>query len=386
MMLFTALAALMAGTGYVLWRKTDEAEKDAAIKAEKDDAPPPKSEAEQLSDTMRVDDLCLELGAGLVILSDSAEAALPGKIKSLRGVFARDYGFVLPTVRIRDEATLPANRYRVLVQGVEAASGDLRGQGRMVLIPPGDHGLSGEPAKDPAFGLDALWVDSETADKAEAQGLTVVDPESVLTTHLTEVVKDHMAELQNYGATREAVDRLDREYQKLVTDLSVPSPMILVQHVLQRLLAERVSIRNLPLIAEAIAEGARGTSSVTKITEHVRQRLANQICAQLDDGAGYVPVLALSPAWEKEFVEAIRTGGDEPTFLMSPQRVQDFVLAARQQIQAHAGGDAWPAILVNADARHFVRSMLERVSPTTPVISHAEIHRKASLRTVGQIG
>ncbi len=384
---FVVLAGLMAGSGYLLQQRSrEDAEKSAAEAAAKAAETPARSEEEQLSDTMRVDDLCLELGAGLVMLSDSADAALPGKIKSLRGVFARDFGFVLPTVRIRDEPSLPAHRYRVLVQGVEAAVGELRGRGRLVLTPPGGHGLAGEPAKDPAFGLDALWVDDETGARAEEQGMTVVDPESVLTTHLTEVVKDHMSELQSYGATREAVERLDRDYQKLVSDLSVPTPMILVQHVLQRLLSERVSIRNLPLIVEALAEGARSTSSVTRITEHVRQRLANQICGQLADGAGYVPVLSLSPAWEREFVEAVRTGGDEPSFLMSPQRVQDFVLAARQQIQAHAGGDAWPAILVNADARHFVRSMLERVSPTTPVISHAEIHRKASLKTVGQIG
>ncbi|UMA66853.1 flagellar biosynthesis protein FlhA (plasmid) [Roseivivax marinus] len=382
---FAALALGMATLGYVMQRAAAEADRDSEADAARAAEPPAKSEGEVLADSMRVDDLCLELGAGLVVLSDSADAALPGKIKSLRGVFAREYGFVLPTVRIRDEPSLPSNGYRIMAQGVEAATGDLRAHGRLLLSPPDQAAFPGERTKDPAFGLDAIWVDADTADSAEAQGLTVVDPESVLTTHLTETVKEHMADLLSFRATREAIERLDKDYQKLVSDLPVPTPTIIVQHVLQRLLAERVSIRNLPLIVEAIAEAARGTSSAMRITEHVRQRLASQICGAMTSESGYIPVIGLSPAWEREFVEALRSGDPDPSFLMSPQRVQDFVLAARKEIQTHAATDAWPAILVSADVRHFVRSMLERVSPTTPIISHAEIHRKAALRTVGQI-
>ena len=135
--------------------------------------------------------------------------------------------------------------------------------------------------------------------------------------------------------------------------------------------------------AEAERQGY--TNTVT-LTEHVRKRLANQICKALTDQTGFVPVITLNAAWEKEFIEAVRINGDERNFLMSPQRVQEFVLAARKQIQQFAAKDEWPALMVAPEVRHFVRSMLERVSPMTSVISHNEVHRKAHLRTVATIG
>ncbi len=162
--------------------------------------------------------------------------------------------------------------------------------------------------------------------------------------------------------------------------------MILLQHVLQALLAERISVRNLPLIVESIAEIAASSTNVKTITEHVRRRLSNQICRALTDPSGFVPVLVMSAAWENEFNEAVKINGAERSFLMSPQRVQEFVLEARKVIQRHAGQDEWPALMVSPEVRGFVRSMLERVSPMTQVISHNEIHRKAALRTVGTVG
>jgi flagellar biosynthesis protein FlhA len=147
-----------------------------------------------------------------------------------------------------------------------------------------------------------------------------------------------------------------------------------------------VSIRNLPLIIEAMAEATRHTTKPALILENVRRRLSSQICQGLLDDQGFVPVITLSPAWEVEFIEAIKSVGDDRSFVMSPKRVQEFVLQSRQQIQRFASDDVWPAIMVNPEARSYIRSMLERVSPMTPVISNAEIHRKVSLRTVATIG
>ena len=208
----------------------------------------------------------------------------------------------------------------------------------------------------------------------------------MITTHLTEVIKEHMPELLTYASVQDLIGGLDRDYQKLVNEVSGGAPVITVQHVLQALLAERVSVRNLPLIVESIAEIGRTSSNVVTLTEHVRKRLANQICKGLSDDSGFVPVMTMSAAWEKEFVEAVRINGDERNFLMTPQRVQEFVLAARQQIQKFASKDEWPALMVAPEVRTFVRSMLERVSPGTQVISHNEVHRKANLRTVATIG
>jgi flagellar biosynthesis protein FlhA len=246
--------------------------------------------------------------------------------------------------------------------------------------------LPGERTKDPTFGLDAVWVGADHAAEAERQGYTVVDPESVITTHMTEVIKEHMPELLTYGAVQELIEGLDRQYQKLVAEISTPSPAILLQHVLQALLAERISIRNLPLIVEAVAEIGRTTSNVQMVTEHVRRRLAIQICHSLADPNGFISVMTLSPSWEAEFADAVRVNGEERNFLMSPQRVQEFVLEARKEIQKFAAQDQWPVLMVSPDVRAFIRSMLERVSPMTQVISHSEVHRKASLRTVATIG
>jgi flagellar biosynthesis protein FlhA len=384
-LIFTALAAIMTFLGVMVMRQAEAARASAdRVEAARQRAETAAPE-DTIKDTLKLDGLRLELGQSLVPLISNSDAALAGKIKSLRNLFAREFGFVLPSVRIKDEPMLPGQTYAIMVQGVEVARGEIRPNGLMV-VNPGECGLSGERGKDPTFGLEALWVDAETGARAEAMGLTVVDPESVIITHLTEVVKEHLPELMTYGATQALIEGLDREYQKLVSDIPGNAPMVLVQHVLQTLLAERVSVRNLPLIVEAIAEAKRTTSSVTQITESVRRRLSNQICKSLVDGNGFISVISMSPAWEKEFLEALRVNGDERNFVMSPQRVQEFVLQARREIQKFAEQDQWPALLVSPEVRSFVRSMLERVSPMTVVLSHNEIHRKTALRTVATVG
>jgi flagellar biosynthesis protein FlhA len=385
LLVFALLAAAMVGFGVVIQRGAAEA---AEAKAKADaEAQKQQDMPEVDSNPMHLDELRLVLGEGLVALANRPDAVLPSKIKSLRKHFAEEFGFPMPSVRIKDDVSLPINSYSFQIHGVDVAKGDIRANQMMVINPEGAPlQLPGEATREPTFGLDALWVDSKVADQAEAQGYTVVDPESVITTHLTEVVKENMSELLTYGSAKEAIEGLDRNYQKLVNDLPVPSPAILVQQVLQELLLERVSIRNLPLIVEAMAEATRQTSKPALVLENVRRRLSSQICQGLSDGQGFVPVITLSPSWEAEFIEAVKIVGEDRTFVMSPKRVQEFVLQARQQIQRFASEDSWPALMVNPEARSYVRSMLERVSPMTPVISNAEIHRKASLRTVATIG
>jgi len=385
--MFLFLAVLMGGIGYYVQRQNQNRELDKLqTEANEEQAKIGQSD-EDIQDILKLDDLWLELGMDIIPLVNSTEAALPGKIKSLRKLFAKEFGFILPAVRIKDESMLPTSTYAILVQGVEVARGEVRPTMMMVINPAeAPISLPGERTKEPAFGLDAVWVSIEHAAEAESAGYTVVDPESVITTHLTSVIKEHMPELLTYVATRGMIDKLDREYQKLVTEITTTSPAVMVQHVLQTLLAERISIRNFPLIIEAITEASRTSTKVTTIAEHVRLRLSNQICKSLEDDTGFISVITMSPDWEKEFKEAVRINGDDRNFIMSPQRVQDFVLAARKNIQQFAEKDEWPALMVAPEVRSFVRSMLERASPLTQIISHNEVHRKASLRTVSTIG
>ncbi|WP_274962881.1 flagellar biosynthesis protein FlhA [Thioclava electrotropha] len=235
---FFALAGLLAGLGYVMQEQAALRASDEAA-AEARAAQMEETSAETTQQQLKLDELRLSLGAGLVPLISSMDAALPGKVKSLRNLFMKDYGFVLPSVRIKDDPMLPTNSYSILVQGVEAAKGELRPNLVMVIDPSGDQvKLPGERIKEPTFGLSAVWIDPARASEAEQQGHTVVDPESVITTHLTEIIKEHMSELLTYGAVKKLLAELDRDYQKLASDISNSAPEILLQQVLQSLLQQ----------------------------------------------------------------------------------------------------------------------------------------------------
>jgi len=386
LLVFSILAAGMASLGYVMQKHVAEKAREDEAEARRRESAPKEAE-DPIAEALRLDDLRLDLGSALVPLISSTDAALPGKVKSLRNLFIKDFGFVMPPVRIKDDGTLPAMSYAISLQGVETARGEVRPGSMMVIDPAGnDTDLVGERTREPTFGLNAIWVDQSRASEAEMRGMTVVDPESVITTHLTEVIKEHMPELLTFAATQDLIEGQSKEYQKLLTDMSSKSPAVLLQHVLQALLSERVSIRNLPKIIEAVAEAAATTSNLRAIVEHVRGRLSKQICQSLVDAQGYVPVIVLGPDWERELNNAVSPGAEENAFLMSPARVQEFVLAVRQEIQKFAAGDQWPALLVTPDVRPYVRQILERVSPVTQVISHNEVHRKASLKTVATVG
>ena len=383
--LFLVLSVGIAAFGFLMQRQIASHklrdDKAAAKALEVDEAP-----VDPVAEMLRVDDVRLDLGAGLVPMITTVDAALPGKVKSLRSLFIQDFGFVLPGVRIKDDPDLEANQYAISLQGVEAARGEVEPLMMMVINPTGQElDLPGKRTREPTFGLDAIWVDEATASEAELQGMTVVDPESVITTHLTEVIKEHMPEIMTYAATQDLIEGLDKDYQKLLSDSSSNTPAVMLQHVLQALLAERVSIRNLPKIVEAVAEASANTKNIRVVIEHARGKLSKQICQSLKDQHGYVPVINLSGDWEQELTNSISTSNGEETFLMPPSRVQEFVLAMRKEIQKFSAADEWPAILVTPKARPYVRSILERVSPMTQVISHNEVHRKASLRTVGTV-
>ena len=384
--IFIPLSAGIALFGYMMQRQVQERADLEARQAEMAEEPS-EAPADPVAEMLRVDDVRLDLGSALVPMITSVDAALPGKVKSLRSLFIKDFGFVLPPVRIKDDAELTPTTYSISLQGVEAAKGEIEPMMMLVINPTGEEiEISGKKTREPTFGLDAIWVDEARASEAELQGMTVVDPESVITTHLTEVIKEHMPEILTYAATQDLIEGLDKDYQKLLTDSSSNAPSVMLQHVLQALLAERVSIRNLPKIVEAVAEASANTKNIRTVIEHARGKLAKQICQSLTDAQGYVPVINLGGEWEKELQNSISTNNGEETFLMSPSRVQELVLAMRQEIQKFSAADEWPAILVTPQARPYVRSILERVSPMTQVISHNEVHRKANLRTVGTVG
>jgi flagellar biosynthesis protein FlhA len=214
----------------------------------------------------------------------------------------------------------------------------------------------------------------------------VVDPATVITTHLTELIKDNMADLLSYAETQKLMDDLPKEQQKLVADL-IPAQISMsgAQRVLQNLLSERISIRDLPTILEGVAEASGYTNNITLITEHVRARLARQISSANTSDAGYVPMVTLSPTWEQSFAESIVGQGDERQLSMAPTRLQEFILALRQSYERFAQEGESPVLLTSPAIRPYVRSIVERFRPQTVVLSQNEIHPKAKIKTLAQI-
>ncbi len=363
------------------------AEREALEAQERDHQDTPVAE-EPISTALRIDMVRLELGYGLLqMINNPKGVKLTDQIKSLRRAMASEQGFVMPSVRIQDNMQLPANAYVIHIKEVEAGRGDLRPNQLLIMDPRGDDiTLPGEKTKEPTFGLPAMWIDPTNREEALFRGYTVVDPPTVVTTHLTEVIKDNMSELLSHAETQKLLDELDKEQQKLVTEL-IPSQITVggLQRVLQNLLGERISIRDLPTILEGIAEACGHTRNVTMITEHVRARLARQISDQHSGHQGFIPLITLSPDWEQAFAESLIGQGEEKQLSMPPSQLQDFITKVRQTFERFAMQGETPVLLTSPMVRPYVRSIIERFRPVTVVISQAEIHPKARIKTLGQI-
>jgi flagellar biosynthesis protein FlhA len=214
----------------------------------------------------------------------------------------------------------------------------------------------------------------------------VVDPPTVITTHLTEIIKDTMAELLTYSETQKLLDDLTDDYQKLVSDM-IPSQFSVatLQRILQLLLAERVSIRDLPSIIEAIGEAIRATTNVVFINEIVRSRLSRQISAENTLPEGYIPVVNLSARWEQDFAESLVGSGEERQLTLAPSKIQEFISQIRRSYDQYALQGQMPVLLTSPTVRPYVRSIIERFRPSIIILSQNEIHAKAKIKTIGQI-
>jgi flagellar biosynthesis protein FlhA len=386
-MVFAGLSALIGGAAWVAYKRKDAVAVEIQKKEEKERADAAPKE-EPISTALALDLLRIELGYGLLpLINDVKGHRITDQIRALRRQLAGEMGFVMPSVRILDNMQLGANEYRICVKEVDSGRGELFPGSLLVMDPKGAPiDLPGTHTTEPAFGLPATWVSGAMREEASFRGLTVVDPGTVLTTHLTEVLKTHMSELLSFAETRKLLDDLPAEHKKLVEEL-IPSQIAVngVQRVLQTLLAERVSIRDLPAILEGIAEAVGHTKNALYITEHVRARLARQLCNQHLSPGGYLPLIALSPAWEQAFAESIVGTGEDKQLAMAPSQLQQFITTVRERFdEAGQKGDV-PVLLTGPQIRPFVRSIVERFRPQTVVLSQNEIHASVRLRTLGQV-
>jgi flagellar biosynthesis protein FlhA len=344
---------------------------------------------EPISAALKIDDLKIELGYALLPLVNAPGGSdrLTEQIKALRRSLAIEMGFVMPAVRILDNVQLEANTYIIKIKEVDAGTGRIWPSQYMVMDPAGGQvALPGIHVPEPTFGLPATWVDAALKEEAAIKGYTVVDAATVLSTHLTELIKGNVAELLSYGEVSKLLKELPKEQAELVKDL-VPNRITMsgVQRVLQTLLGERVSIRDLATILEGIADALSFSTNPTTLAEHVRARLARQICAQYTTPNGYLPLIALSAKWEQAFAESIVGQGDDKSLAMQPSRLTEFITLVRERFEEAARAGEAPVLVTSAGARPFVRGIVERFRAQTPVLSQAEIHPRARLKTVGSI-
>jgi flagellar biosynthesis protein FlhA len=339
--------------------------------------------------SLKIDDLKIELGYALLPLVNSPDGSdrLTEQIKALRRSLAIEMGFVMPSVRILDNVHLDANAYVIKIKEVEAGAGRVWPGQFMVMDPAGAQvNIAGIHTTEPTFGLPATWVDGAFREEAAVRGYTVVDAATVLATHLTELLKGNVAELLSYGEVQKLIKELPKEQGDLVKDL-VPTQITVtgIQRILQLLLAERVSIRDLSTILEGIADGLTFTRSPNGLAEHVRARLARQICAQHTSPQGYVPLISLTAKWEQAFAESILGEGDNRQLAMQPSRLTEFITLVRERFEDAARQGENPVLVTSPGIRAFVRSIVERFRTQTTVLSQSEIHPRARLKTVGSI-
>lgn len=343
---------------------------------------------ESVAEMLAIDSIRLELGYGLLPLINYKKGhRITDQIRALRKQLAKDLGFIMPSIRIQDNMQLETHEYVIKVKDIECGQGIVRPEMLLVMDPAGGQVvIPGEDTTEPAFGLPAKWIAENHREEAMFKNYTVVDPPTVITTHLTELIKENIIDLLSYAETQKLLDDVSEEHKKLVSDM-IPSQISVsgVQRALQNLLAEEVSIRDLPYILEAVSEAIQTTQSITLITEHVRARLARQISHSNTNDDNYIPIIALSPQWEQVFMESLIGDGEEKQLSIAPSKLQEFIADIRKVFEKHAMRGEVPVLMTSPMIRPYVRSIVERFRASTIVMSQNEVHPRAKIKTLGQL-
>jgi flagellar biosynthesis protein FlhA len=330
----------------------------------------------------------LEVGYGLIHLVDAVQGGeLLERIRALRRQLAVEMGIIVPAIHIRDNLQLKPNEYSIILKGVEIARGELV-PGHYLVIAADDRGLKlkGIETKEPAFGLPAVWVGEKEKESAQAKGYVVVDPATVVTTHLTEVIKSHADELLRREEVRSLLDNLAAGHPKVVEEL-VPNvlPLGLIQKVLQRLLRERVPIRDLLTILETLADYVNLTKNVDILTGYVRQALARTITKQYRDAKGDITVVTLAPALEEAISRAVQHTEYESYVAADPDLIQKVITGLQKYIPQFTSRGLQPVVLCSPQTRIHLRNIVERFFPNLAVISHNEVTRDVNIKSLGMV-
>ena len=335
-----------------------------------------------------LDTLGLEVGYSLIPMVDATQGGeLLQRIKALRRQLATEMGFIIPAIHIRDNLKLKPDEYSVLLRGVEVARGNIM-VGHFLLISADDKDLQikGFPTKEPAFGLPAMWVAEREKDAVQMKGHVVVDPATVITTHLTELIKTYADEILGRQEVQALLDNLEQLYPKVVKEI-VPKavPVSLVHRVLQRLLRERISIRDLLNIIETIGEYVASTKNADILTGYVRQALARAITKQYQDKDGNITVIIMSPDVEDKISRTIQHTEHESFISPDPNIVKKLVLNLQKLVSIFISSGIQPIILCTPGNRIHFRKMLEKFFPSMVILAHNEISREVNVKSLGMV-
>jgi flagellar biosynthesis protein FlhA len=385
---FTLLAAAMAFIAYTIPRRKAAAQAEEDRLSVEAEAVAEEEARYSVKESLKTTEIELCLGKQLSSAMLPQHNELAHRVSKMRRKFAKQYGFVIPDIKLSDDLAIDPKSYQIKIHGTVVAVGELRIGDVMVIIGDGPKPtMPGDEAREPAFGMKALWLSEMFGATLKREGFVPVDNMSVLLTHLGEIVRGNLAQLLSYKDMRSLVDRLDPEYRRLIDEM-IPAHLTYsgLQAVLKQLLAERVSIRNLHLILEAIAEVAPHVRRVEQLAEHVRMRMAQQICGDLADG-GVLKVLRLGNRWDLAFHQALKRDGkgEVVEFDIDPRLIEQFGADVSKAVRERMDEGHSFVLVAAPDARPYVRMVVERLFPTLPVLSHVEIARGVQIQSLGMI-
>ncbi len=385
------LLSVGIGTGALAWtlHKTKlraDAEQAEFEKQEEESAA--EDDGEDVEGLLAMDRLGLELGYGLIPLVDAEQdGELLERIKSIRRQIALESGFIVPPIHIKDNLELASGNYSIIINGVEVGTGDLMVD-NLLAMKTGEiiDEINGVSAIEPAFGLPALWIDPTDQERAQLGGYTVVDLPTVLATHLVEIIKRHAPDFLGRQETQKLLDNFAKNEPKVVEEL-IPNVLSLgvVQKVLQNLLAERVSARDLHTILETLADMGPLTKDPDLLTEHVRQRLARTITRQHQNGDGALLLISLSQEMEDRLASAIKSSSQGTYLGLDPDTTQQLVQNLEAQMERFAESGAQPILLCSPLVRMHVKRLIERFLPNLVVLSHHEISNDVRIESLGMV-
>jgi flagellar biosynthesis protein FlhA len=343
---------------------------------------------ESVVSLLNVDPIEFEFGYGLIPLADSNQGGdLLDRIVMIRRQLAIELGLVIPVVRIRDNIQLQPNEYRLKIKGSEMARGELLLDHYLAMSPGiDDDSIEGIDTVEPSFGLPAKWITEEVKEQAEIFGYTVVDPPSVVSTHITEVIKNNAHELLGRQETKQLIDHLKESYPILVEEVT-PNPLTVgeIQKVLGKLLRENVSVRNLPIIFETLADFGKVTTDTDLLTEYVRQALARQITNQYSAGGQTIRVVTVSGKIEKVIVDNIQQTEHGNYLALDPAVSQSILESLATQVEQLSIMEQSPIVLCSPAVRMYVRQLTERYFPQIPILSYNELEANVEVQSVGVV-